>query len=151
MPLFTNPDRSVGRLTPPTRRAIWGSALGGLALMWGQSALGAGDKSSGSGDSPFIGQTQIASSILVSLRAVGLMQVDLGLLVPDSSKRRRVLGLQPVLRSAWRRTVQEFTNNYFTPGRVPDALMLGQRLQAATDQIIGPNVGRVMLLSVLVR
>ena len=143
---------SIATTKPLSSRRACLAHLALCAGLYGSATSAfAADKPASTGDSPFVGQTQIASSILVSLRAVGLMQVDLGLLVRDSSKRARVIGLQPVLRSAWRRTVQEFTNNYFTPGRVPDALMLGQRLQAATDQIIGPNVGRVMLLSVLVR
>jgi hypothetical protein len=114
-------------------------------------AYAAGGKSAGVSDSPFIAQTQVASSVLVSFRPVGLMQVDLGVLVRDPGKRARVSGLQPVLRNAWRRTTQEFTNSYFTPGRVPDAALLGQRLQAATDEVLGPGVGRVLLISVLVR
>jgi hypothetical protein len=111
----------------------------------------AGGKSGGTSDSPFIGQTQIASSVVVSLRPVGLMQVDMGVYVPNASNRARVMALQPVLRNAWRRTTQEFTNSYFTPGRVPDAALLGQRLQAATDEVLGRGVGRVLLVSVLVR
>jgi hypothetical protein len=106
---------------------------------------------SGGNDSPFIGQTQIATTVSVSFRPVGILQVDMGLLVSDQRQRARVKALQPVLRNAWRRTTQEFTNSYFVPGRVPDAVLLGQRLQAATDQAIGPNIARVLFTSVVVR
>jgi hypothetical protein len=102
-------------------------------------------------ESPFIAQTQIATSVLVSFRPAGVFQVDMGLLVPKQSERSRVLALQPVLRNAWRRTTQEFTNSYYTRGRVPDAVLLGQRLQAATDEVLGAGTARVLLASVVVR
>jgi hypothetical protein len=127
------------------------SALGfGVNLAPTSASAVAGTASSGT-DSPFIAQTQIATTVSVSFRPVGILQVDMGLLVSDQRQRARVKALQPVLRNAWRRTTQEFTNNYFVPGRVPDAVLLGQRLQAATDQAIGPNIGRVLFTSVVVR
>jgi hypothetical protein len=114
-------------------------------------AAGGGASKGSSGDSPFIAQTQIASSVLVSFQPVGIMQVDMGLYVPNQSQRARILSMQPVLRNAWRRTTQEFTNNYYVRGRVPDAALLGQRLQAATDEVLGRGQARVLLASVVVR
>lgn len=114
-------------------------------------AAAAGGKTAAGVDSPFIAQSQVAATVMVSFRPAGMLQVDMGLLVPNQAQRARVTALQPILRSTWRRATQEFANSYFVPGRVPDAVLLGQRLQAATDQVLGPNVGRVMLASVLVR
>jgi hypothetical protein len=113
-------------------------------------AAGGGGKGP-AGESAFLAPTQIATSVLVSFRPAGILQVDMGLYVPDQSKRARILAMQPVLRNAWRRTTQEFTNNYYVRGRVPDAVLLGQRLQAATDEVLGAGQARVMLASVLVR
>jgi hypothetical protein len=116
------------------------------------TTLAAGKASKGpSGETAFIVQTQIASSVMVSFRPAGILQVDMGLYVPEASKRERILALQPVLRNAWRRTTQEFTNSYYVRGRVPDAVLLGQRLQAATDEVLGAGQARVMLASILVR
>jgi hypothetical protein len=116
------------------------------------SAYAAGGSAKGSsGDSPFIAQTQIATSVLVSFRPVGVFQVDMGLYVTNQAERARILAMQPVLRNAWRRTTQEFTNSYYVRGRVPDAALLGQRLQAATDEVLGAGRARVLLASVVVR
>jgi hypothetical protein len=145
--LFTSqsPTRSA-------RRTIIGILLT-LVLLAVQpnfaSAAGAGK--SETGDSPYMGQTQIAATILQSYRPIGVFQVDLGLLVPNPTQRARAASLQPVLRDAWRRTTQEFANSYLVQGRVPDAMLLGQRLQSATDQVLGAGNARLLLTSVIVR
>jgi hypothetical protein len=127
------------------------SLLCALSLL-SAPAHGAGKASKGpAGEASFIVQSQIATSVLVSFRPAGVLQLDMGLYVPDASKRARVLALQPVLRNAWRRTTQEFTNNYYVRGRVPDAVLLGQRLQAATDEVLGAGQARVLLSSLIVR
>ena len=102
-------------------------------------------------DSPFIGQTQVAATVLQSFRPIGVFQVDMGIMVTNSGQRVRAASLQPVLRDAWRRTTQDFVNRYYVPGRVPDAVLLGQRLQAATDQVLGQGTARLLLTSVIVR
>ena len=102
-------------------------------------------------ESSFIGQTQVAVTILKSFRPAGIFQVDVGILVPNPAQRARAASFQPVLRDAWRRTTQEFANNYLVLGQVPDANLLGQRLQSATDQVLGPGHARLLLTSVIVR
>jgi hypothetical protein len=77
--------------------------------------------------------------------------VDVGILVTNPAQRARASALQPVLRNAWRSTTQEFANSYYIPGRVPDAVLLGQRLQATTDQVLGPGNARVLLIALIVR
>lgn len=135
-----------------TQKTALSIALAGALMLapFGANAAGGGGKGPAS-ESAFLAPTQIATSVLVSFRPAGIMQVDMGLYVPDQSKRARILAMQPVLRNAWRRTTQEFTNNYYVRGRVPDAVLLGQRLQAATDEVLGAGQARVMLASVLVR
>ncbi len=102
-------------------------------------------------DSPFTGQSQIAVTVMQSSRPIGVIQVDVGILVPNIGQRQRAAALQPVLRDAWRRTTQEFANRYYTPRQVPNAVLLGQRLQAATDQVLGAGNARVLLTSVIAR
>lgn len=102
-------------------------------------------------DSPFTGQSQIAVTVMQSSRPIGVIQVDVGILVPNVAQRQRAAALQPVLRDAWRRTTQEFANRYYIPRRVPDAVLLGQRLQAATDQVLGAGNARVLLTSLIAR
>lgn len=128
------------------------AVLGVIAVTTAPTTIyAAGSSKSTTPDSPYIGQSQIAATILQSMRPVGVFQVDMGILVPNAAQRARAISLQPVLRDAWRRTVQEFANSYIAPGRVPDAGLLGQRLQAATDRVLGSGAARVLLTSVIVR
>jgi hypothetical protein len=122
-----------------------------LASFNPMSSLAAGGAKTETRDSPFIGQTQIAATVLQSFRPVGVFQADMGVLVINSGQRARAAAMQPVLRDAWRRTTQEFVNSYYVAGRVPDAVLLGQRLQVATDQVLGQGVARLLLTSVIVR
>jgi hypothetical protein len=131
--------------------ALLAWVVGAVACLPASSFASGGASKGGSGDTPFIAQTQIATSVLVSFRPVGVFQVDMGLYVPNQSQRARIISLQPVLRNAWRRTTQEFTNSYYVRGRVPDAVLLGERLQAATDEVLGAGSARVLLASVVVR
>jgi hypothetical protein len=138
----------------PKRRALLGwlsVSVVAFGLIDSTTTYAAGATKSVAPDSPYIGQSQIAATILQSMRPVGVFQVDMGILVPNAAQRARAASLQPVLRDAWRRTVQEFANSYITPGRVPDAVLLGQRLQAATDRVLGAGTARVLLTSVIVR
>ena len=114
-------------------------------------AVAAGGSKSETRDAPFIGQTQVAATIMRSFRPVGVFQVDMGILVTNPTQRARAAALQPVLRDAWRRTTQEFANSYLIPGKVPDAVLLAQRLQATTDQVLGAGSARLLLVAVIVR
>jgi hypothetical protein len=115
------------------------------------SSIAAGASKSEGRDSPFVAQSQTAVTVMRGLRPVGVFQVDVGVVVQNPAQRSRAQALQPVLRDAWRRTTQEFANSYLVPGRVPDAVILGQRLQAATDQVMGPGRARVLMMSVVLR
>lgn len=127
-----------------------GAALAIAFLLTGAEAIAAAPPKATS-DSPYVGQSQITVTIMRSMRPVGVLQADVGILVTDQTQRARAISLQPVLRDAWRRTTQEFANSYITQGRVPDAVLLGQRLQTATDQIAGQGVARVLFTSLIVR
>jgi hypothetical protein len=114
--------------------------------------LAAAKKAEGaSSESGLMAQSQVTASIMRSYRPIGMIQVDVALLVTDDALQRQVNAARPVLQSAWRSTVQEFAANYYTPGRVPDAVLLGQRLQAATDAALGKRGARLLLASVVVR
>jgi flagellar basal body-associated protein FliL len=123
-----------------------------LAHTWfgsGDAMAAAAAKSSN--DSPFVAQSQVTVSVIRAMRPSGVLQADIGIIVPNQSQRARAASLQPVLRDAWRRTTQEFANSQMPAGRAPDAVLLGQRLQAATDQIVGQGVARVLFTSLVVR
>jgi hypothetical protein len=122
-----------------------------LAVLTPATALAAPKKDTGTSESGLMAQSQVTASIMRSFRPVGMMQVDVALLVTDPKLQAKVTAARPMLQSAWRSTVQEFSTNYYSPGRVPDAVLLGQRLQAATDAALGTSGARVLLASVVVR
>jgi flagellar basal body-associated protein FliL len=121
-----------------------------LVPMFGTAAFAAAPKKAAS-DSLFVAQSQISVTMMRSMRPVGMLQADVGILVTNQAQRARAAALTPVLRDTWRRTTQEFANSSVIQGRPPDAVLLGQRLQSATDQIIGPGVARVLFTSLIVR
>jgi hypothetical protein len=125
-------------------------SLAVLVPMFSTDALAAAPKKAAS-DSPFVAQSQISVTMMRSMRPVGMLQADVGILVTNQAQRARATALTPVLRDTWRRTTQEFANSSVMQGRPPDAVLLGQRLQSATDQIIGPGVARVLFTSLIVR
>jgi hypothetical protein len=105
----------------------------------------------GGNEAGFLGSNQITATIMRQFRSVGIMQIDMGIVVSAMPKREPVQAATPALRAAWRGVAQEFVNSFFIPGRVPDTQILGQRMQAVTDRVVGPGIAHVVLLSVIVR
>ena len=105
----------------------------------------------GGTEAGFLGSNQITASIMRQYRPVGIIQIDMGIVVSAMPQRERAQAATPSLRAAWRGVAQEFVNSFFIPGRVPDTQILGQRMQAVTDRVVGPGIARVVLLSVIVR
>ncbi|MCE2890431.1 MAG: hypothetical protein ACK5XZ_06415 [Hyphomonadaceae bacterium] len=127
-------------------------ALASTAALGVSSARAAKPVPKGGGnEAGFLGSNQITASIMRQFRPVGLIQIDMGIVVGAIPKRERAQAATPALRAAWRGVAQEFVNSFFIPGRVPDTQILGQRMQAVTDRVVGPGIARVVLLSVIVR
>ena len=105
----------------------------------------------GGNEAGFLGSNQITASIMRQYRSVGIIQIDMGIVVGAMPQRERAQAATPALRAAWRGVAQEFVNSFFIPGRVPDTQILGQRMQAVTDRVVGPGIARVVLLSVIAR
>lgn len=105
----------------------------------------------GGNEAGFLGSNQINANIMRRGRPAGLVQIDMGIVVSAIPQRERAQAANPALRAAWRGEAQEFTNSFLIPGRVPDTQILGQRLQAVTDRVVGAGIARVVLLSVIVR
>ena len=133
------------------RRAIL-LGIVGACVHFAQPAAAAAPKAKGGGnESGFMGSNQITASVMRHYRSVGIVQIDMGVVVANTAHRARAQAMGPILRDTWRTAAQEFTNSYMTPGKVPDAVILGQRMQAATDRILGAGVGKVVLLSLIAR
>lgn len=141
-----------------TRRALAKSAVVATIALASTATLGVTNSRAakpvpkgGGNEAGFLGSNQITASIMRQYRPVGIIQIDMGIVVSALPKRERAQAATPALRAAWRGVAQEFVNSFFVPGRVPDTQILGQRMQAVTDRVVGPGIARVVLLSVIVR
>lgn len=141
-----------------TRRALVKVSMAASIGLASSAVLGATEARAakpvpkgGGNEAGFLGSNQITATIMRQFRSVGLMQIDMGIVVSALPKRERAQAATPTLRAAWRGVAQEFVNSFFIPGRVPDTQILGQRMQAVTDRVVGPGIARVVLLSVIVR
>ncbi len=155
-PSCTNVDARAD--SEKTRRALVKASmaaslgLASTAVLSATNARAAKPVPKGGGnEAGFLGSNQITASIMRQFRSVGIMQIDMGIVVSAMPKRERAQAATPALRAAWRGVAQEFVNSFFIPGRVPDTQILGQRMQAVTDRVVGPGIARVVLLSVIVR
>lgn len=142
----------------PSRRRIATSVAAATFALASTSALGVTSARAakpipkgGGNEAGFLGSNQITANIMRQNRPAGLVQIDIGIVVSAVSQRERAQAATPALRAAWRGVAQEFINSFLIPGRVPDTQILGQRMQAVTDRVIGPGIARVVLLSVIVR
>lgn len=146
----SNQNLSRRRLAESAAAATF--ALASTAALGVSSARAAKPVPKGGGnEAGFLGSNQITASIMRQFRPVGLMQIDMGIVVSAIPQRERAQAATPALRAAWRGVAQEFVNSFFIPGRVPDTQILGQRMQAVTDRVVGNGIARVVLLSVIVR
>lgn len=141
-----------------TKRGLAQAAGPALLGLFGASVLSVGGAQAakpvpkgGGNEAGFLGSNQVTASIMRQFRSIGLIQIDMGIVVSATNQRDRALAATPALRASWRGVAQEFVNTLYIPGRVPDSVLLGQRMQAATDRIIGPGIAKVVLLSVIVR
>ena len=117
------------------------------------SASGNAKKGGKGPDSPsgYSGQMQVTANVLVNNRPAGILQLDAGLYSEIPEVRTSLNAYGAMLRSAWRGTAQDFCNRFYTRGTVPDAALLANQLQAATDRVLGPRRARVMMVSLIVR
>lgn len=102
-------------------------------------------------ESNFIVTSQITGTIMNGLKAVGIMQVDLGIYTTDQTLKARLPQLKPVLVSSWRAGLQEYINRYYTPGQVPDANILIGILQRVITPQIGTGKARVLIQAIIAR
>ena len=155
-PSRTNLDAQAD--SEKTRRAFVKASMAASIGLASTAVLGANNARAakpvpkgGGNEAGFLGSNQITASIMRQYRSVGIMQIDMGIVVSAMPKREQAQAATPALSAAWRGTAQEFVNSFFIPGRVPDTQILGERMQAVTDRVVGPGIARVVLLSVIVR
>lgn len=102
-------------------------------------------------ESNFILPTQVNGNVMANGRAIGIMQIDIGVYTTDAALKSKLTALAPVLRANWRAALQEFIVKYYLPGTVPDALILTGLLQRTLIPHMGNARGRILLQSIIAR
>lgn len=92
----------------------------------------------------------LTATVTRDYRVAAVLQVDAGLEIADPALRARAIALKPRLRDAWSAALAEYVGGAYRPGRPPDAVLIGDMLQAATDRTLGQEgadflLGMVML------
>ena len=85
-------------------------------------------------------------SIIQNARVRGMLQIEIGLDVPDDDLRETAIQLAPRLQDAYVIALRHYTTNRLKLYQVPDANLIGNILQNVTTQVLGQK-GAVVLLS----
>lgn len=101
-------------------------------------------------DATFLQLPALQVSIGGPYRYTGLMVLEFGLEIPNEVLRAKAEGLEPRLRDAHSQAMNQFAANYYKAGTVPNAAELANRLQRATDAVLGQKGARILLGSILV-
>jgi hypothetical protein len=103
-----------------------------------------------SGSDNYVPTFGLRASIARGRNITGVLAVDAGLDIPDSKLRKRVESIRPRLLSTMREVVLNYASLSYVVGEKPDAEMLRARLQKAVDQLLGKDLTKVVLASVIV-
>ena len=88
------------------------------------------------------------ATIPVGDRPRGLLEIIVGLDIPDESLRDTATNAMPVLRDAYVRNLMAFAATRVRINHQPDVAMIADRLQAVTDRALGKKGARVLLIQV---
>ena len=128
-----------------------------VASPLGSSAYAAGGASASTqnaegSNSPYFAITPMPVSIIHRGRGNGLLVVEIGLDTHDISHRPHIEHLVPRLRDLYVQVLNLYASRDLKPNRPPNIEIIGARLQAATDQIVGEDYHvTVLFRQVIVR
>jgi len=117
-------------------------------LVAGAAVAAPAEKKKGGGDS-YIQLHSITTTVLLSDRRYGVLQVDVGIDVPDAVLRKRAEESIPRLQDAFVREMSTYAPS-IPPGGAPNPDMLSIQLQRAVDRILGRPGAKILLGSILV-
>ena len=102
----------------------------------------------GGGES-FITLPALNASILRGSGRRGVLSVEAGLDIPDAALRKRAEQSMPRLRDAYARFLLTYAAAV-PAGGAPDPQVVGDRLQGATDKVLGRPGARLLLGTLLI-
>jgi flagellar basal body-associated protein FliL len=91
------------------------------------------------------------TTILDGNRPVGLLMIGIGIDVPDPDLRAQVERDMPQLRDGYVRSLMAYTAISVRSWRQPDVAAIADRLQGATDRMLGKPGARILLAQIAVR
>ena len=97
----------------------------------------------------FLSISGLAATVVRPGGGHGVMTVEAGVDVPDPALRDYADLVQPRLKDAYARALQDYAGN-LRPETVPDADYLERKLQQATDQVLGRPGARLLLGGIMV-
>lgn len=118
-------------------------------------AAGGGTKgkasSAESSNSPYFVMEPMPVSIIKESAGMGLLVVEIGLDAKTLEDRQNIERLTPRLRDIYLQVLGLYASRDLKTSRPPNVEVIKQRLQAATDDVLGPDHATVLLRQVLVR
>ncbi len=120
-----------------------------LALLGPLSHAEEGDHKRKGGGLTYIPMRTLTANMPRSDGRRGVFSVEAGLDVPNQALHDRAESLMPVLRDAYARTLFVYAAS-LRPDMVPDLDLLGSKLQADTDRVLGRPGARLLLGTCLV-
>ncbi len=129
----------------PRRRLLLGALAAAAAA---PAAVRAAEERKKGGGASYI-QFPTLTAPLLRAGANGVLTAEAGVDTPDPALKAKVDLLQPRLRDAYNTVMAQFAAA-LSPGAPPDVEALVQRLQAATDRVVGRPGARFLIGTVIV-
>ena len=96
----------------------------------------------------YVSLDALYATIPVGDRPGGLLEIIIGLDIPDATLRDTVTNAMPVLRDAYVRNLMAFAATRVRINHQPDVTMIADRLQAVTDRALRKKGAKVLLVQV---
>lgn len=137
------------------RRALFAALLVSLAApaAFAQPSDGGGDASREqqrlTSAESYIPMPTLSTAVITNDRARGLLVVDFGVDVSDTTLRGRVNAMRPRLIDAVRSAVSTYASTYYRDRTAPDPDTLSRLMQTAVDRTMGRQGVRLLLSNIV--
>lgn len=92
----------------------------------------------------------LTATLTEDYHITGMLQVDVGLDIPDDKLRRKAEALMPRLKDSYATALTAYAGGLYQPGHVPDADRIASMLQTATNRVLDDDGAHLLLGMVVV-
>ena len=138
--------RKRHKMTHTIEKLIYVLAALVAALLLAPKPIEAAESVRPESDASYVIINPMNISIIQNARVRGMLQVELGLDIPDDELRATAIQLAPRLQDAYVIAMRHYTTNQLKLYQVPNANLIGDILQNVTTQVLGGD-GAIVLLS----